>query len=386
MSKKVDFSSPAGAGAIISQFLVALEKCFEMNVNECVYIEKDGDISTNTEQIEYKEYSEKDNLTDSHTNFWNTLKNWLNDDFNSEKYKYLILSTTQKTGSNSSLLNWNQSNPNERKKILNQIHKNAEERYNKKKEEKSDAKKSDSLKLMDKVLGNESKLDKIIDKVIIDDSKLRRDELTTKLTNVHLKFIPDKDKSKVLNSLVGFITIKKENYNKGWEISYTEFSNELRDLATKYNNQSKLFPYNRSLKRIPDSEIKKVSNHTFVKKIKDIDYDSIIHKSMNDYWFTLNTISNEFKGRTQKLDSLELFQDDLLDKHSTLHAKMSRKCEESEIIKKSQDFFDLVIETDTPDFDIYNNTPNIFKNGMYHILADDDNFNLLWKLESKNNE
>lgn len=112
MSKKVNFSSPAPTGAIISQFYLALEKCFEMNVYECVYIEKDGDVSLINQlgkesgtQTELKEYDEKDNLTDSHLNFWNTLNNWCSSSFTPEKYKYLVLATTQEIGKNSALDN-----------------------------------------------------------------------------------------------------------------------------------------------------------------------------------------------------------------------------------------------------------------------------------------
>jgi hypothetical protein len=397
MNKKVDFSSPEPTGAIISQFYIALEKCFEMDVNECVYIERDGDVSlennTKTEagkQIEYKEYSETDNLTNSHSNFWNTLNNWVEPNFDSNKYKYLILATTQVIGNNSDLLEWNDSDKKKRIKILKEIFKVAKVRYSvkkekSKKEEKGEPKKSKSLKLMEEVFKDFSKVELIIEKIIIDSGQKNRDKLVIKLANVNLKSIPNDKREQVLGSLLGFV-IGNESYNKGWEVNYQFFSKELQDLTARYNNETKVFPYRKDLKNYPELEKEKISEYSFVKKIKDIEHISAIPKSLNDYWFTLNTINLEFKNRTQKMDSITQFKDELIVKHATLHASMSRKCKNDEVILKSQDFYDSIIEKDTPNFDTYNNTPQIFKDGMYHILADDKNENILWKLESKKNE
>ncbi len=45
-------------GAIIYQFYIALDKCFELDAGESVFIEKFGDVSNPTYQIEVKQYSE----------------------------------------------------------------------------------------------------------------------------------------------------------------------------------------------------------------------------------------------------------------------------------------------------------------------------------------
>ena len=80
MSEKLTQDSTKTFKPIIYQFLVALEKCFEMQENESVWIEKYGDVTnSNGEQIEVKDY-QKD-LTDLDHNIWKTLKNWLDDRF-----------------------------------------------------------------------------------------------------------------------------------------------------------------------------------------------------------------------------------------------------------------------------------------------------------------
>lgn len=391
MNKKVKFSSPAPTGAIISQFYLALEKCFEMNVDECVYIEKDGDVSLINQlgkesgtQTELKEYDEKDNLTDSHLNFWNTLNNWCSSSFTPGKYKYLVLATTQDIGKNSALDNWNNSNPEERKNVLSLIVKNAESRLNTTLTKDEKASVPESLKLMRKVMSNTLILDAIIDKIVINSSILKRNELFEYLKNVRLKFLAEDKRESCLNSLLGFI-VKSEEYNKGWEIDYKSFSTELSDLTTRYSENSVLFPYESNLTLIPEDKKKEFLEYNFINKIKEIKYDSVIPKSLNDYWFTLQTINNEFRSRTQKTKSLLQFQNELHDEHCSLYNRMSRKCKDEDIEENSKDFFDNVMERDTINFDLFNNTPKIFKNGMYHILADEKD-EILWKLKNKINE
>jgi hypothetical protein len=397
MGKKVDFSSAEPTGAIISQFYIALEKCFEMDVNECVYIERDGDVSLennskaeNGVQIEYKEYSDTDNLTNSHTNFWNTLNNWIKPGFDQNKYKYLVLATTQDIGNNSSLLEWNESNKKERIKILRDIFKTAKTRSLDKikesiKEGKEKPKETKSFKLMKQVFQDFSKVELIIEKVIINSGKINRSELAIKLVNVNLKSIPEKKREQVLNSLLGFV-IKNEEYNMGWEVNYQNFSQEFQDLTERYNNESKHFPYRNDLRTVPLEKIEETSKYSFVKKIEEIEYDSVIIKSVRDYWFTLNTIDLEFKKRTQKMNSITSYKEELIDNQSILYDSMSRKCKADEIIEKSKDFYDEIMKKDSPGFDIYNSTPTIYKNGMYHILANEDDSKLTWKLKSKKNE
>lgn len=391
MSKKVNFSSPAPTGAIISQFYLALEKCFEMNVDECVYIEKDGDVSLINQlgkesgtQVELKEYDEKDNLTDSHLNFWNTLNNWCSSSFTPEKYKYLVLATTQKIGKNSDLDNWNNSNTKERKNILSLIAKKAESRFKTVLKKNKKAAVPESLKLMRNVMSKASVLDFIIDKIIIDSSILKRPELFENIKNVRLKFITEDKREGALNSLLGYV-IKSEEYNKGWEIDYKSFSTELSDLINRYSENSSLFPFESSLTLIPEDKKKEFLEYNFINKIKEIKYDSVITKSLNNYWFTFNTINNEFKSRTQKVKSLIQFQSELLEEHSILYDSLSRKCKEEDVDDNSKDFFDNLMNRDTVKFDLFTNTPKIFKNGMYHILADEKD-EIIWKLKYKPNE
>lgn len=114
---------------IIYQFLIALEKCFEMQDNESIWIEKYGDVTSSSGmQIEVKDYQK--NLTDLDHNVWKTLKNWLHDNFKATNYKNLILLTTQTISKSSKFIDLNTKNKDEKYRILNLIAKE----FNKQKE------------------------------------------------------------------------------------------------------------------------------------------------------------------------------------------------------------------------------------------------------------
>lgn len=51
---KVSFDSTSTIKGMIFQFLVALERCFEMQEGQSVYIERFGDVSVVGEKIPYR--------------------------------------------------------------------------------------------------------------------------------------------------------------------------------------------------------------------------------------------------------------------------------------------------------------------------------------------
>ena len=75
---------------IIYQFYIALEKCFDLRKDEKLFIETYGDVTVSNDiQIEVKDYDSE--LTDLDHNIWNTLKNWIDVNFDISYYKKLIL-------------------------------------------------------------------------------------------------------------------------------------------------------------------------------------------------------------------------------------------------------------------------------------------------------
>ncbi len=393
MGKKVEFSSPESTGAIFSQFYVALKKCFEMHEHDIIYIEIDGDVShlnfddsSRNEQIEIKEYS--DNLTDSHKNFWNTINNWIRPEFDRAKYRNLILLTTQKIGDRSSLKNWNDSNSKGRLDILKKIKTSSEKRFEEKKIKNKKATPPDSLVLINKVLSkaNGEILTSIIDKIFIDSQHSKRDEFVREIMNEKLKNIPNENRQKVLNGLMGYI-VSTEDYNIGWEIKNESFSKEFQDISEQYIKNTNLFPTNPQFEKASESEVTAAQEYLFSKKIREIKYDEeVLIDAINDYYFTLKTISSEFSDRKSKLKSIEQYQKGLIKSYEPLYRQHSRKCNKTNLIDKSQDFYDTIMAGTSPTLDTYLNVNIMFKNGTYHDLANETKFNIQWKLKPNSND
>ena len=123
---KLKFDSTLSIKGVLFQFLIALERCFEMQEGQSVYIETYGDVSvlgslSDSKQIESKFY--KKALTDSDKNVWKSIYNWMREDFPIDTFSSLILLTTQKVPIGSAWLNWNGKNPSERMNVLINIKK-----------------------------------------------------------------------------------------------------------------------------------------------------------------------------------------------------------------------------------------------------------------------
>lgn len=107
---KVSFDSTSTIKGMIFQFLVALERCFEKQEGQSVYIERFGDVSVidkeDAIQIESKYY--KRDLSDLDENVWNSISNWTDSSFSLEKFSSLVLLTTQKVGKRSKWNGWNE--------------------------------------------------------------------------------------------------------------------------------------------------------------------------------------------------------------------------------------------------------------------------------------
>lgn len=400
MAKKPPSSSPATIGATFSQFYVALERCFSLKLSESVFIEIDGDVSivdgnidemSEDKQIEVKEFFKP--LTDSHKNFWNTLHNWMHSTFNHTTYSQLLLVTTQKLGAKSKFLNWNTKSKDERYKILEKIYLAADRRF--KKEMLTESKKPDSKTLvppkpfaqMKDILSSEhrTKLMEVLDKVVIITEHPKRDKFAIELAERELKTIPDFNRLKVLSGLLGFV-VNSEAYNKGWKVTNKDFQQALQDIANRYMEQSILFPPIEDYTSISEEETEGSLDYPFVKKIQDIEYHDVVTDSVSEYWFTTKFLSEEFSRRASKKTSIILFQDNIKRQHKPAYRLASSNCEICDLIHKSQNFFDNMMTLPSQKFDVYSDTPQLFRNGMYHILANDDEHDIHWKLKPKGNE
>jgi len=373
MNDKLVHDSTKTFKPIIYQFLVALEKCFEMQEDESVWIEKYGDVTnSNGKQIEIKDY-QKD-LTNLDHNVWKTIKNWLDDGFDISYYHSLILLTTQAISPTSKFIDWNSKNKDEKLGILKSI------AYEFNKQEK---KSNDTQKLLDYVL-NASKKDKlldILDKFIIQSEANNDETLYKKLIETRTDGILGEKKEEYLDSLVGCI-IKPEITSGGWEIKNKEFRKKTKSLIETYTTTTKIFPKIEE-KVITDDIMKEHLSYLFIKKIEDIEYGEVKSDAIRDFIYTRRTLNEELKTYEISKKEYDSYENEIFRSFETKHRKALRSANFTNHIDKSKDLFDDVTDEIAPDFYNFNDTPKSYRNGLLHEMANDEDnpAKLIWKLE-----
>ena len=358
---------------IIYQFLIALEKCFEMQDDESIWIEKYGDVTSSSGvQIEVKDYQK--NLTDLDHNVWKTLKNWLDDNFDATRYKNLILLTTQTISKSSKFINWNTKNKDEKYQILSLI---AEE-FNKEK-----GKSTFTQKLLNDVLRSDKshKLLEILEKFTIQ-SKADNDEiLYKKLKETRTDGILEEKKDEYLDSLIGYI-IKPEITSSGWEIKNKEFRQKTKFLIETYTSTTKIFPKIET-PLITDDIIEEHKSYLFVQKIEDIDYSEVKSDAISDFIYSRTILSEELKNYEISQKEYRHYESELLKSFQTKRRNALLNANSTNYINESKKLYNNTTDEAAPNFFNFNDTPKSYRNGILHEIANDseNSTNLVWKLE-----
>ncbi len=373
--KKLSQDSSSSIKGIIFQFYHALGHCFELLEDQSLYIERYGDLSTEgKDNIEIKAY--KENLTDTHENFWKTLLNWLQNDFPHGNYTRLLLITTQNIGPNSSLLEWNEKPTADKLEILKAIHSTAQRKH----EESEKKEKSSSLIRMDRVFEiSEDILLIVLEKVYIYTSSPTLNHEYKNILQRHGKGVLKKNRAQFIAALLGFILKPQTIESNGWEITYEMFTNEVEKLTEQYCTNSKIFPRHHLDDLAIESHVP--MEKEYIKKITDIDYEEVLSNAHINYMGASITILEEFnEGTSEK--RLQNYCSDLLEKFQNKYRIACRKCTEN-VIKESKIFFDECMFEDSPSFAGYEIPPSKFKNGVLHMEMDDLDKDLKWKLENE---
>ncbi len=374
MATSVKHSAKSSFQGVIYQYFVALEKCFEMKSGDFVRFEEDGDVSTVNEQIEVKHV--EDDLTDRNLNFWKTLNNWLDPAFERSKYQSLVLLTTQKIGSNSLLNNWNNKSHSQKLTILKNIKKTALDEH----KNSGNTKKTEVLNYIEKCLSTSNKIifNEIIQKFILLDQSEISVEFYNSTRDRYLKAVkPLRYKDQIMQGLLGYI-LSRHKVNSVWEISYNDFSNEFSEFVAQFSENTKTFPeinYSYSQKEIDEN-----LDHLFVQKINEINYTDQISKAVSDYLSTQKIILEEISDHTVAVQHYFAFENELQQKYHPKYSQFSRKANPNSFDESCQDFYDEMMGMDAPKLGKYDHTPIIFKNGVLHILANENN--ITWKLKS----
>ena len=374
---KLKFDSTLSIKGILFQFLVALERCFEMQEGQSVFIETYGDVSVlgslfDSKQIESKLY--KKALTDYDKNVWKSIYNWMREDFPVDIFSSLILLTTQKVPIGSAWLNWNGKNPSERMDILRNIKKSFDSRKRKDK---------DLSTYMNVIFDakNATRLSQIAKMLYIDSISMDGNQYHKFLQEKYGKGIPDIQKGRYINHMFAYI-LNPDIISHSWKISYDKFTKEAEELTKTLVENTTNFPEKIKLDKIDASEYE---NNVFVEKIKAIKYEDALVEAIDDYVHTATLIQQELKESEIKKKSLLQYEDNLFGTYKVKYRKASRNYNDGERIAKSQDFYDDMLGSSDITFHTYNNVDLYFHNGMLHMMADEkDEF--VWLLKEKTNE
>lgn len=366
------------------QFYIALKYCFELNPNEKLFIEKYGDVTIEKiSQIEVKNYNNP--LTDTHENLWNTLYNWCSDSFDAIQYKNLILLTTQQIGKKSKLNGWNNKPMTDKLSVIISI---AHDYCKKNKEVKTDTKTS-KIRQMSKIISDENreKLKMILDKFIIIDRAEGFEDVFEDMKIKHANHIPESNQEQYLNGLLGFV-INPNTVENNWEISFEMFSNETKTLTGIYHVKTVVFPKRQI--NFSDNEIQAKNGSLFVKKIAAIGYDAVEIGAIHDFLNANNLFLTELAECKMQPDLIENYERELLasfdPKKRQHYRKVSNVLDSNEVISESQDLYDEVTGEAVQPFVNYNDTSRSFRNGFYHIMADEPDDKITWLLKDVDND
>ena len=374
---KLKFDSTSSIKGVLFQFLIALERCFEMQEGQSVYIETYGDVSilgklSDSKQIESKLY--KKNLTDLDKNVWKSIYNWIREDFPVDTFSSLILLTTQKVPIGSAWLNWNGKNPSERMEVLRNIKTNFDSRKRKDK---------DIATYMNVIFDvkNATRLSRIAKMLYIDSISMDGNQYHKSLQEKYGKGIPDIQKGKYINHMFGYI-LNPDIVNQNWSITYDDFAREVEEVTKTLVENTAVFPTKLKLADIKKNDY---DGYTFVEKIKDIKYDEAISGAIDDYVHTASMIQQELEKSETKKNSLLQYEENLKGSYTAKYRKASRNYDDGERIAKSQDFYDDMTGSSDITFHTYNSVDLYFHNGMLHMMAD-ENDELVWLLKDKTDE
>lgn len=366
----------------IYQYLIALLKCFELQEEESILIEALGDVTKISQkdsfQMEVKHHCGEDNLGDRDVDFWKTLKNWVVEFDKIKAFDKLILYTTSNMAAESSFIDWNKKNKNERLSVIKQIGE-----YEKFGREETFRSIYNSI-FQDKNF-NEMNLLNILSRLEIHNQQVQIENINTDF-NKHIKHIPERNRKDFIFSLLGLIMKKVQNKPHYWEIKYDDFEKMLQELTPAYMNPDRVpLPNDFLNSEIPEDEEKKYYDNEFVNAIRNIQHDKEIPKAINDYWRKNMTIARYYKDNFIFNTSISSYKKVLKDNLN--YEKDSRiiDCEDKERkiqIKESKKFYNTVMTWEVSNFGRISPNSPFFQRGIIHEIVDSGDFS--WDVGEKN--
>lgn len=376
--------------ALHYQLLVAIEQCHGLKPDECLWIEAMGDVTVpGKTQIEVKHYG--DSLTDSHQNFWKTIKNWLHERFNRSTYKTLVLLTTQEFGAQSQLKDWNSLNPEQRLKVMKAIAPQTEAKPETldSSDQASDRKPSKVQALQQYVLAPEhhAALMDVLERMHIITGEDALQERIENYKTHYLKPIRLSLQQQYLDDLLGFMFSTGLVLN-GWMITHSEFTAKVSELTRTYMKHPQEFPLVDTGALEGEIDLDEIRSMPFAQKILEIDGDKYLKHAALHRLVAQKTISDLYKDQILFKPVLDLYLHNHRSSHLLEREAAMLNCDTIEdsaaLRKESRKFYLARLKVLPASFCGMNNTMFEFRNGIYHMLADESPMNkdeeFHWKL------
>lgn len=355
--------------AIGYQLIVTLEYCHDLVEGQTLWLEVFGDVTVSRSvQVEVKNFIE--DLTDGHINFWNTLKNWMSPKFKQDKYSELILLTTQSYGATAELRHWNQLTAGERLTLLENVLTYSEARL-----AASANKASKAVQTQRFVMANERRnvLLDIIEKVKIVSGEPGLEVRAEEAKSRYGKGLDPSKRGDYFEALLGYL-IEPCLSKDGWKVTYDDFDLKIATLFSRYGRNSRKFPVvDKSV--FENVDVSDYSNRLFVKKLHEIEYAEIVPTAILEHMLTVHTISNEFKRFALEKVDVDNYKLDQLKRHRSIRAAQVKLCSrkpQQDWCFESQIFFDTRRGEKVDGMPTFDNTSVDFRNGIWHMLADDE--------------
>lgn len=361
------------------QYFIALLDCFSLKKGEAMLIETKGDVSIisldgkNRFQKEIKHHFGKNNLNDRNEDFWNTLDNWCKErsDMSFEK---LIFCTTSSIANKSLFYGWNKKTSEERFEILKECG------LKKNRREKSFRKHYESIFTSNELTQDETTA--LLGKVEIWSNQSIISELDQLFAEA-TRQIPQENKRKYIESLLGQILGKVVDPPHKWEVKQEEFDQMVIDNTARFAKSSQVFLETLKSGISPtQAELQRLNDKVFVKEIERIEYKEVIDKAIVDYWRAHTQVIQNAQNNLLFMESLPEYRNDLLNKLEGAKRQAIRRVldpDHKHCIAASKDMYDQATTWDANDFGHVVGNSGYFQNGIIHEIVDDKEFE--WSLE-----
>ena len=359
------------------QYLIALECCINAKSEEdIIYIEQRGDVATNDESTEVKHHSGEDHkISDRHTDFWKTLKNWVENYEVISSYKKLVLLTTSSIQEKSKLIDWNALTKNEKLKTIIDIK----------------AKKiPDSIKDFVEVVFTynaeytEETLLEILDKFCISHNQpVINEKIEAILKEPFFKSYPKKNKIPFLNLLMAYILAAGRENAENWQIKISEFNRYVENHAKNYTSDSLPIP---DTYKNATTDISSFKGHNFVKEMQKIDLKPQVQEAVNDYYRTQQTVIEIKNHDLFFTESFSHYQDNVISSDlkiikSKCELDIEDKTNESDRIKQSKMAYFNSMQLEVKQIKGYVENKEFFQRGTIHTIVNSEENDFCWGFE-----